>query len=79
MKTSNASCLCFIRYTYPNLLKSSVNVMKYFSLFRVIVLKGPHTSVCMSPKRSEALSPIPVKGALVIFPHKQDSHTSKDS
>ncbi|KAJ0870373.1 hypothetical protein HanRHA438_Chr11g0499731 [Helianthus annuus] len=49
--------------------------MKYLSPFLVIGLKGPHTSECMIPNKSLALSNVPLKGVLVILPCKQDSHT----
>ena len=76
LNLSRASYLCHIRYTYPNLLKSSVNVMKYWNPPLACVFIGPHTSLCIKPNKSLALSPFQLKGDLVIFPNKHESHTT---
>ena len=39
---------------------------------------SPHTSKCIRPNKSLALSPLPVKGAVVILPIKQDLHLSSE-
>ena len=44
-----------------------------------VVLIGPHTSVCMSSNKSDALSRKHVKGVLAILPCKQASHVLYDS
>src|SRR4051812_22602279 len=44
-----------------------------------VVLIGPHTSLCTSPNKSDALSQLFAKGVLVILPSRQDSHVLNDS
>ena len=53
--------------------------MKYWKPPLAVELNGLHTSECIRPNKSLALSLYPVKGVLVIFPNKQDSHVSNDS
>ena len=53
--------------------------MKYWKPPLAVELDGPHTSECIRPNNSLALSLCQVKGVLVIFPNKQDSHVSNDS
>ena len=75
---SNDSDLCLIRYTYPYLLKSPVNVMMYRKHPFACTFSGPHTSLCIKPNKLLTLSLCPVKGTFVILPNKQDSYTSYD-
>ena len=75
----NESDLCFIRQTYPYLDRSSVKVLKQKYPPLVLMLMGPHTSVCTRPKNSVALSPFSVKDDLVILPRRQDSQIGSDS
>ena len=66
----NDSDLCFIRQTYPYLDRSSVNVMKQQYPSLALMFIGPHTSVCIRPRTSLALSPFLLKGHLVILPSR---------
>ena len=52
--------------------------MKYSYPPLAVVLIRPHTSECIIPNKSLALSPCLVNGDLVIVLGKQDSHTSYD-
>ena len=56
-----------------------MNVIKYLYPPLVLTIMGPHTSVCMRLKRSEAHSPFLVNGDLVILPRRHNSQVDNDS
>ena len=56
-----------------------MKVIKYWKPFLAVELNSLYTSESIRPNKSLAFTLCPVKGVLVIFPNKQDSHVSNDS
>ena len=52
--------------------------MKFSQPPLACVLKGPHTSKCISTRGTSALSPLAENGLLVILPSIQDLQTDRE-
>ena len=76
LNLSSTLDLGFIKYTWPYLLWSSMNIMKYEKPPMAWIFIGPHTSECISLRHSFDCSPFPVKGDL-SFCHVGMTHIAQ--